>query len=112
EMPERLCRVAIERGKSEQGFGNTVESQAMSWLHWRIGNEAEAIRFLDDAEEFGRGECAYQLGTIVTVRHLGVAFSLWRYRFVSVEQFLDDCRLVRRMIGGEPLRPAFLGPPH
>jgi hypothetical protein len=34
-----------------------------------------------------------------------------RYRFVSVEQFLDDCGLVRRLIQGERIRPVFLGDP-
>jgi hypothetical protein len=71
--------------------------------------KAEAINFLNEAEEFGRGE-ERQVGPVM-IRHTRCAFSMWRYRFVSVEQFFDDCRLMRRMIQGEPLRPAFLGPP-
>jgi tetratricopeptide (TPR) repeat protein len=111
EMPEALCRLALERGQGEQESGHTLDSQVKSWLHWRLGNKADAISLLNEAEEFGRGERDYRISNVLSSRPIGGAFSLWRYRFVSVEQFLDDCRLVRRLFQGEPIRPAFLGAP-
>jgi hypothetical protein len=108
EMPEAICRLALGRDTSALQTGSPF-TQARSWLLWRIGNVADAINVLNEAEELGRGDRAFEAGKLAW-RNIGAAFSFWRYRFVSVEQFLDDCREMRRMFQGEPLRPAFLGP--
>jgi hypothetical protein len=36
-------------------------------------------------------------------------WSFWRYRGVQLSEYLEDCRQLRRMIQGEPIRPPFLG---
>jgi MinD-like ATPase involved in chromosome partitioning or flagellar assembly len=112
EMPESLCRLELERGNHPQAFRTAHYCQVISWLHWRVGNKASALSFLNEAEELGRGDRACQVGTSSVRIFGGGTFSLWRYRIVSIEQFLDDCQLMRRMIEGEPLRPEFLGPAH
>jgi cellulose biosynthesis protein BcsQ len=98
EMPETLCRLALQGDGKGDPERENLEPQTKSWLLWRVGNVPEALVLLNTAEQNERGR-------------FGDAFSLWRYRMVSVEQYLDDCQLVRRMFQGEPLRPAFLGPP-
>jgi MinD-like ATPase involved in chromosome partitioning or flagellar assembly len=97
ELPESLCRQALE---SDAGSLSSLwGDEAIGWLLWRVGEVAAAIEWLDRAEQQARAEPEYEV------------FSLWRLRDVSLDQYLDDCRLVRRMFQGEPIRPAFLGPP-
>ncbi len=120
-MPENLCRLALDgfsdirfMDERDDGFSairrDLVEffhySQAKSWLLWRLGKVNEAIQLLNEIEEVLRGE--EEIGKYEIMHY--PPFSFWRFRRVSPEQFLDDCRLVRRMFQGEPLRPAFLGP--
>jgi hypothetical protein len=111
EMPESLCRQALEMESDDellrmwptddQEF-HLLAFETKSWLLWRVGKVVEAIADLDKAEERARGATDLAMDDMV--------FSMWRLRTVSVEQYLDDCRLLRRMFQGEPLRPAFLGP--
>ncbi len=95
DMPKSHCQMALQEfeGKRPLRF---FYPEAESWALWRLGNVAEAIKLLDEVEATQRGK-------------VGKVFSLWRHRDVAVEQFLDDCKQVRRMFHGESLRPAFLG---
>ncbi len=100
EMPESVCRQALEQaGESE--FANLDRSsrfQAIALLCWGAGEVGDAIACLQQAEQSAYAETED-------------VFSWWWLRDVSAGQFLDDFRLLRRMFQGEPLRPAFLGPP-
>lgn len=59
-------------------------------------------------------EAEYELRESYRRNHFGSrdysTFSPWSFEHVSLDQFLADCQLVRRVLQGEPLRPAFLGP--
>jgi hypothetical protein len=94
EMPESLCRQALESGAEVLG---QLGLQAVALVFWRIGQAADASECLERAEQRAQGETEE-------------IFSWWWLRDVSVGQYLDDCQLLRRMFQGEPLRPAFLGP--
>ncbi len=95
EMPESVCRQALECAHDDLV---SLGLEAVAWLFWRVGQVADAFGVLDLAEERARAET-------------DEVFSWWRIRDVSVAEYLDDCQLTRRMFQGEPLRPAFLGPP-
>jgi tetratricopeptide (TPR) repeat protein len=73
--------------------------QRLSLLYWSIGDTDRASSFLDRAleESSKRG------------LHRGV--SNWTFREASVHEFRQHCEEQRRMIQGEPVRPAFLGEP-
>ncbi|HEY7428959.1 MAG TPA: AAA family ATPase [Gemmataceae bacterium] len=73
--------------------------QRLSLLYWSIGDANRASAFLDRAleESSKRG------------LHRGV--SNWTFREASVHEFRQHCEEQRRMIQGEPVRPAFLGEP-
>ena len=102
-LPEHLCRFALERLESTRNTADTDEepfdpAAGECWLLWRTGKVSDALRLLDRAIES-------------VEKNPDHAFSYWRWRDVSVDDYLDDCRQLRRMFQGEPLRPAFLGPP-
>jgi MinD-like ATPase involved in chromosome partitioning or flagellar assembly len=73
--------------------------QRLSMLYWSVGDANRASAFLDRAleESSKRG------------LHRGV--SNWTFREASVHEFRQHCEEQRRMIQGEPVRPAFLGEP-
>ena len=95
EMPEALCRQALE---SDEETLHRWGLQAVAMLLWRVSEVADALELLDKTEHRAHAETEE-------------VFSWWRLRDVSAGQYLDDCRLMRRMFQGEPLRPAFLGDP-
>jgi MinD-like ATPase involved in chromosome partitioning or flagellar assembly len=72
--------------------------QRLALLHWAIGESDQAFHFLDRAlgehRSFGWNP--------------GV--SQWTFQPASVHEFRQHCEEMRRMIQGEPIRPAFLGP--
>jgi cellulose biosynthesis protein BcsQ len=94
EMPESLCRQALG---SDDEILRDWGLQGVALLLWRVGELAQAFECLDKAEQRAQAQTEE-------------IFSWWWLRDVTVEHFLDDCRLLRRMFQGEPLRPAFLGP--
>ena len=104
EMPESLCRQAMEELELRDP-GLRISRSGLDHkglMLWRLGRIGEAIDCLEREEK-------------KTVEYFAdedyLIFSLWRLQEVSKSQFLDDCRLWRRLFQGEPLRPAFLGPP-
>ncbi len=96
EMPEALCRQALE---SDDQFPRSWSLDAESWLLWRVGRAADAVRLIENIQQ--KAPRAFGLPDV---------FSLWRLRPVPVGDYFDDCKLLRRMFQGELLRPAFLGP--
>ncbi|MBI2803815.1 MAG: AAA family ATPase [Planctomycetes bacterium] len=96
KMPEAICRQALE---CESNFSpNIQDHEAAAWLLWGIGDTTAALAHLEIAEK--------QALTEKDEIH-----SLWRLRDCTWQEYLNDCKLLRRLIQGEPLRPAFLGPP-
>jgi len=73
--------------------------QRLSLLYWGAGKKEEALGNLDHA-----------LATLANGRGFP-AISCWTFREASMHEFRQHCEQQRRMIQGEPLRPAFLGPP-
>jgi MinD-like ATPase involved in chromosome partitioning or flagellar assembly len=73
--------------------------QRLSLLYWGIGDSQKALTFLNRALEESRNE-----GLVRGV-------SDWTFREASVHEFHQHCEEQRRMILGEPVRPAFLGEP-
>jgi MinD-like ATPase involved in chromosome partitioning or flagellar assembly len=69
-----------------------------AWALWGTRQVQEALACLDEAERNALRQWE------------PFFFSLWRHQEVTLEQYMDDSRLARRMFQGEPLRPAFLGP--
>jgi MinD-like ATPase involved in chromosome partitioning or flagellar assembly len=103
EFSESLCRKILEADP-----GNLVTlwgDQAIGWVLWRVGEVSAALSCLDAAEQNARVDSKFMDDEYEV-------FSLWRLRDVAIEQYLDDCRLVRRMFQGEPIRPAFLSLSH
>jgi cellulose biosynthesis protein BcsQ len=99
DMPESLCREVLQ---SDPEVLQELGWQAVALLSWRIGQEGDAMAFLDLTEQRVQAE---------TEPEYGGPFSWWWLRDVSVKQYLDDCQLFRRMFHGELIRPAFLGKP-
>ncbi|OAI48586.1 hypothetical protein AYO44_18735 [Planctomycetaceae bacterium SCGC AG-212-F19] len=97
-MPEQLCRQTLEALETEPGVWGFSIFEARSWLLWCLDDVAGPLAYLEKAEQQAYGVSENVL-------------SLWRLRYVTPDQYLDDCRFVRRMIQGEPIRPAFLGEP-
>jgi MinD-like ATPase involved in chromosome partitioning or flagellar assembly len=98
EAPEDLCRRVQANDGSEGRELETNHPDAKALVLWRLGKQAEALSVLDRATE-------------QATKSPEPRFSYWRYREVSPDQFVQDCQQLRRMIQGEPLRPAFLGEP-
>lgn len=73
--------------------------QRLSLLYWSIGDANRASSFLDRALEESNK------------RGLHRSVSNWTFREASVHEFRQHCEEQRRMIQGEPIRPAFLGEP-
>lgn len=73
--------------------------QRLSLLYWGAGEKRAALGKLDDA-----------LTTLDTARGFP-AISCWTFREASVHEFRQHCEEQRRMIQGEPIRPAFLSEP-
>ncbi|GIW90628.1 MAG: hypothetical protein KatS3mg109_1060 [Pirellulaceae bacterium] len=69
-------------------------AQCISVSYWIVGERESALEALSEAE-----------------RRLGLRsrseFSCWRYKQVSMADFLADCAEIRRMICGEDIRPKF-----
>jgi len=97
-LREDLCRQAVQREKEEYGKYYDPDSVPMCLMLWQAGQIAEAIQTLDRIVERSK-ENPLQM------------FSYWTFRRVSPYQYLADCQQFRRMIQGEPIRPAFLGDP-
>jgi MinD-like ATPase involved in chromosome partitioning or flagellar assembly len=95
---EDLCGLALEAERQGPGVLESEYPGAKLWLLWRVGKIPEALHLLDldEKQVESRGE---------------LAFSYWRCRFVYPEKYREDCQQLRRMIQGEPIRPAFLGDP-
>jgi MinD-like ATPase involved in chromosome partitioning or flagellar assembly len=98
ELPEQICRQALEVLEEGDPIYHNWGLQAVALLLWRTGHMTDAMACLDEAER-------------KAFRITEDEYSFWRLSFVSVAQFLDDCQSLRRMIQGASIRPAFLGPP-
>jgi MinD-like ATPase involved in chromosome partitioning or flagellar assembly len=112
EMPEALCREALslacDEGIPFADFGEAGSLQGVALLSWGIGEVPDAIAYLAKSEQIARAGSELRSFIMGCEKEL---FSWWRLQGVSIGQYLDDCGLFRRMFKGEPLRPAFLGPP-
>ena len=97
ELPLSLCQPALE--ECQDSLEKTI------WLQWRLGNISVAMKGLEELEHQAK-----RFTTENLYSHVWMLPSPWRFAQVSLEQFLADCQLVRRVFQGEPLRPAFLGP--
>jgi hypothetical protein len=107
EMPESLCREALDALEGADQFVPQWGIPAVALLLWRTGNVADAMELLEKAEQKARADTDDSFSH--TEREDEV-FSVWRLRSVSIGQYLDDCGEMRRMFQGEHLRPKFLGP--
>jgi MinD-like ATPase involved in chromosome partitioning or flagellar assembly len=77
--------------------------EAKIWLLWWRGDSQHALRHLAVWTELlekwtNEGD---------SIAHWSW-WSFWRYREVQFARYRDDCQQLRRMIEGEPIRPAFL----
>jgi MinD-like ATPase involved in chromosome partitioning or flagellar assembly len=107
EVPKSLCKQALEAILSDEQFLINWGFQAVALLSWGAGNVADAIEHLKQAEHRARA----QTDDSFSSENADKVFSVWRLSNVSIEQFMEDCQMLRRMFQGEPLRPTFLGPP-
>jgi tetratricopeptide (TPR) repeat protein len=100
DLPSDLCSQArellLEAVEHYKKIG-AENCQRLALLHWGIGDADQAFYFLDRA----LGE----VGNFGGDR--GV--SQWAFQTASVHEFRQHCEEMRRMIQGEPIRPAFLG---
>lgn len=94
ELPEDLCRKLLEL---DDGTEDLKDPLAGCFMLWRLGRIQEALRNLNQVEEINNDRSQS-------------LFSSWTFREVSPDQFREECRQLRRMIQGESIRPAFLGP--
>ena len=108
ELPESLCKQILEMLEGDDEPLRTWGSQAVPLLGWRLGDVAGAIDFLSRAEQVAR---AMADDFCSDTQREDKFFSVWRMQEVSLAQYLDDCRLLRRMIQGKAIRPVFLGEP-
>jgi tetratricopeptide (TPR) repeat protein len=109
DFPEDRCRVILRSfyGSAYASLGpaevydyqyeNLDVIGLFCWVWWRTGRIPEALEML----EFASG---------AVTSYSERTYSFWRCRYVNHIQYLDDCQQLRRMIQGESLRPAFLGP--
>src|SRR5439155_15604481 len=93
-----LCRLVLEKEEEQGGPLADLDPEVLPLVLWGAGNIQEALDRISQGEKWARASHR-------------PTFSYWRYRLVSAEQYLDDCRQLRRMIQGEPVRPAFLEGP-
>jgi MinD-like ATPase involved in chromosome partitioning or flagellar assembly len=75
--------------------------QRLSLLCWGLGDE--------DGKRLALVNLDYALAALDTA-HGFPAISCWTFREASVQEFRQHCEEQRRMIRGEPVRPAFLEP--
>jgi MinD-like ATPase involved in chromosome partitioning or flagellar assembly len=99
-LPEDLFRRALARYRERWDAPPRLDDRIIAecLMNWAVGNRDEAIRILV--------EKAYE--HTLTDEPL---FSFWGFRHGDGDQYLEDCSELRRMILGEPIRPAFLGDP-
>ena len=76
--------------------------QDLSLLHWGAGDIQEAAAAQQNAVSI--------LGDPSNLR-FDIGISSWTFQESTVQEYRHDCEEMRRMIRGEPVRPAFLGPP-
>lgn len=103
---ESLARL----GKSISGgllgkYGPVVWLQeGACWLQcWRGGRQEAALRLLGSWIE----QIEQWKADLDEIIHCSW-WSFWRYQGVQTSQYLEDCQQLRRMMQGEPIRPAFL----
>jgi tetratricopeptide (TPR) repeat protein len=105
-LSSNLCRTSLElfrKGSGNFEGGKATDLQRMSLLYWGIGDAEKACALLDRALEK-----ASKTGLISSGER---GISNWTFREASAHEFCQHCEEQRRMIQGEPLRPAFLGTP-
>jgi MinD-like ATPase involved in chromosome partitioning or flagellar assembly len=105
-LPSDLCRTSLDmfqEAHSKFEEGTAADLQRMSLLYWGIGDLEKASVLLERALEVSNKTC------LISDREHGV--SNWTFRTASVHEFQQHCEEMRRMIQGEPIRPAFLGSP-
>jgi tetratricopeptide (TPR) repeat protein len=99
-----LSLQALEAGKpSMEGNADDLDPaffQEVSLLYWMVGDVSRAAEALDHAltrldETDGK---------------IMAGISSWTFGETTPREFRSDCEQQRRMIRGEPIRPAFLGP--
>jgi MinD-like ATPase involved in chromosome partitioning or flagellar assembly len=100
-LPESLAKqwLKFSDDPPEQGlwpYENPLTNQINALALWRLGRVPEALNEVDRAIKWMKQRGHEE-------------FSCWRFGVASPSHFLDDCAKLRRMIQGEPLRPAFLG---
>jgi tetratricopeptide (TPR) repeat protein len=100
ELPEALCRWWLENADNEGNspYSAPLLNQVNALALWRLGNPSKAREEIEIAIKW-------------MTQHRRNRFSCWRYGEASPSEFLEDCQQIRRMIQGEPVRPAFLGEP-
>lgn len=93
-LPADLCQRAIQLAEEEGIDDAAADVKAIAL--WRLGKKNEALRMSEIANE--------------ELKVAGMdGLSLWQLRWVGSGQLLEDWQQMRRMIQGEPIRPAFLG---
>jgi cellulose biosynthesis protein BcsQ len=97
-LPSDLCQIAHDK----LGGGAAAGHQRLSLLSWGIGDSEKASALLDRALEEST-----KTG-FISYRERGV--SNWTFREASALEFRQHCEEQRRMIQGEPVQPAFIGP--
>ncbi len=86
--------------------------QDISLLHWGSGDAQKAAHSLDQALGILNRLC----GAFVRTGgdhdlEVDPGVSSWSFQEGVVSEYRQDLEEMRRMFHGEPLRPAFLGPP-
>jgi hypothetical protein len=106
ELSQELCKSACRwylggrpsvpdrPAYSGRGGCPVEEAQEASLLLFGIGDKDDASAFLDHA--------------VKGPNYTGISW--WTFREASPAEFRQHCEEQRRMIQGEPIRPAFLGP--
>lgn len=91
-----LCRLILEKDSvREVPAQSPAYYQGLALIWWRLGEISKAGQCLETAAEMARQQNQ-------------PLFSCWCYQVIAPDQFQDDCQQIRRLIAGEPLRPAFL----
>ncbi|HTU20137.1 MAG TPA: ParA family protein [Gemmataceae bacterium] len=105
-LPSDLCQTSLELFQKACGDfekGTAAHFQRMSLLYWGIGDSENASALLD------RALAEFDKTGLISEGEGGV--SNWTFREAAAHEFRQHCEEQRRMIQGEPIRPAFLGPP-
>jgi hypothetical protein len=84
---------------SEVEMLDTAWFQELSLLSWGSGDAEKAAIALDRA-----------LAVLDEEREVLGGVSYWTFQETTPREYRADCEEMRRMIRGEPVRPAFLGP--